>query len=237
MIKIEAHFHKNVEMLFIAEGELSLAVNGKKMTLHAGEGVFIRPYEVHAFGREKVKAWTIVLSDSYLDDYRETYCKGGEDYFPSKYLCDAKANREITALLRQWLDRGKFSCMEIRGWINVVLSRIASYYPPERYDREKSDTFVVKALSYIEEHFKEDIDLDALASEIGYTRNYCSALFKRYVGETFNDYLNAVRARAALALIKEGKTVDYSIDEAGFTTPRHLLPRLPQARKGIKFLF
>lgn len=217
-IKIEAHFHKNVELLFLTDGELTLWINGKKMILHKGEGVFVRPYEVHAYGSEPVKAWTLVLSDSFLDDYRETYCSGGEDHFPHWYLSDKKANGEVMELLRQWLERGRISRMEIRGWINVVLSRIAGYYKPERYDRAKSDTFAVNALSYIEQHFKENIGLDELANEIGYSRNYCSALFKRYVGETFNDYLNAVRARAALSLIRDGKTVNYAIDETGFSS-------------------
>lgn len=55
----------------------------------------------------------------------------------------------------------------------------------------------MKVLRCINEHFTEDISLASVAQEIGYTKEYCSKIFRDIVGVRFRDYLNLLRLRKA----------------------------------------
>lgn len=218
-IYITAHYHKNVEMIFLEEGEFSALIDGKKYCVKAGEGVFVRPYAIHAYSHtpDAVKAWVLVLSDRYLREYRSEYCKDCEQY-PVEHLSDRVANRAITDLLSAWdCNRGE-QILGICGWVDMLFSRLLERYPLVRVTDRKSDQFPREALLWIDEHSAEDITLEKLAQALGYSRNYCSMLFNKCVGEGFSSYLNRIRAEKAAKLIEAGITADYAMRKVGFSS-------------------
>jgi len=56
-------------------------------------------------------------------------------------------------------------------------------------------------LTYIDQHYMEDLHLEDMASRIGFSKFHFSRLFKQYTNDTFNDYLNRRRIRAAEELL------------------------------------
>ncbi len=217
-ISIGAHFHKNVEMLFITKGCQTVFVNGKTFTVEEGEGLFVHPYEIHSYAKNDIEAWVVVASERYLKDYRELYCKNGKEFYPPEHLKNKAANASVTELLGFWYQRRHTGRLEIQGWIDLLFSRITQIYPTEEYTRGKGDAFALNALSYIDAHYDEEITLGTLASEMGYSRNYCSMLFNKFIGESFSDYLNRVRLSHAEVLIEEGNTVDFALRKTGFSS-------------------
>ncbi|WP_157213475.1 helix-turn-helix domain-containing protein [Paenibacillus senegalensis] len=76
---------------------------------------------------------------------------------------------------------------------------------------EQNDT-TDGAMSYLEEHYAEDISLDIVASHLGITGAYLSALMKEKTGVNFSDHLNNIRIRKAKELLD---STDLSIQEIG----------------------
>lgn len=70
-------------------------------------------------------------------------------------------------------------------------------------EEEGESSYVGQALRYIEEHYAEDISLDAVAEQIGISPYYLSRLFRAERGESFVEYLTAVRMKTAVRLAKE----------------------------------
>ena len=68
-------------------------------------------------------------------------------------------------------------------------------------------------VEYIHEHFAEDITLSDLAEKVFISRNYLSHIFKKAIGESFNNYLTKVRMEKAKRMILEGKYLIYEIAE------------------------
>ena len=62
-------------------------------------------------------------------------------------------------------------------------------------------THVQKTLSYVAKHFKEDITLLSLSKMLNITPNYLGAEISRYIGMTFNDYLNNLRLKYSCDLL------------------------------------
>lgn len=76
---------------------------------------------------------------------------------------------------------------------------------------------IVQALSFIAEHYTEEISLKTLADHVHLSSNYFSNLFKKEVGQRFVDYINSLRIEQAkkLLLTSSKRTLEIS-EETGF---------------------
>ncbi len=61
--------------------------------------------------------------------------------------------------------------------------------------------YITKALNYINENFKENIQLKDVAEDLHLSPNYLCTLFSQMIGTTFNNYLNNTRINYAKHLL------------------------------------
>ena len=66
----------------------------------------------------------------------------------------------------------------------------------------KYSAAIVGALAYIDQHYPEELTLNAVADHVFLNREYLSRRFKQEVGVTFSEYLAAVRLRRAKELLE-----------------------------------
>lgn len=70
-----------------------------------------------------------------------------------------------------------------------------------------------KAISYINDHYSEPIDLNMVAEHIHLSMYYVSRLFKKETGRSVIDYLNEIRVENAKIMLKETDLKLYEIAE------------------------
>jgi AraC-like DNA-binding protein len=75
-------------------------------------------------------------------------------------------------------------------------------FPDIKIEKQKDyiDRFY-KVFDYINEHYSEDISLDAIAEVAGFSKFHFSRLFKQFTEQSFYDYLNHKRIKEAEALL------------------------------------
>ena len=80
-----------------------------------------------------------------------------------------------------------------------------------------------RAKTYIEAHYADSgLTLDQVASEMGISPNYFSALFKQNAGSSFINYLTSVRISHAKEYLKSGKYKTYEIAlRCGYENPTY----------------
>lgn len=79
----------------------------------------------------------------------------------------------------------------------------------------------LKAKSYIEKHYAENLTLNVLAEEIHMNPYYFSAFFKKNAGINFKDYVCRIRLEHAIPLLVSSDKKTYEIAvEVGFTDAR-----------------
>lgn len=84
------------------------------------------------------------------------------------------------------------------------------------YERAQNGVQIAK---YIDEEYGKPLTLSALASRFGYSPNYFSWLFKRHFQTSFPQYLNGIRVRKSLPLLRTKKV--YAVCyECGFNSPQ-----------------
>ncbi|AUS98487.1 hypothetical protein CDQ84_09605 [Clostridium thermosuccinogenes] len=81
------------------------------------------------------------------------------------------------------------------------------------YGNNKYKKIMQTCMEHINEHYTEDISLEALSEKFGFNVNYFSGLFKKYTNMTFSEYLLNVRMRHAQELLKKNTFRIYEISE------------------------
>lgn len=100
--------------------------------------------------------------------------------------------------------------------------------------QDKSNSSLAeKMLSYVHEHYRNEISLYDLADYLNLSRNYVSTLFKNAVGRNFKDYVGEYRFRQACALIQDNPDLKLKevADQVGCNT--EILTRLFTRHAGM----
>jgi AraC-like DNA-binding protein len=90
---------------------------------------------------------------------------------------------------------------------------------------------IVLAKLFIDEHFADNIDLDAIAGEAAFSKFHFIRLFKMAYGKTPHQYLTLVRIeKAKLLLQSESSVTDvcFSVGFDGISSFTHLFKRFTQ---------
>lgn len=87
-------------------------------------------------------------------------------------------------------------------------------------DTYKQDTAISKVLSFIEENYHMDINIDILCNYVNYSRSYLSRLFKKEVNMTIPEYANTIRIQhARILLIETSMSMREVASSVGFSDP------------------
>ncbi|MCR4999235.1 MAG: response regulator [Lachnospiraceae bacterium] len=109
---------------------------------------------------------------------------------------------------------------ELRDWFFEQIRKICDEIQTTK--EETSDSVVSRSLTYIKEHFSEEITLDDVARQVDISPYYFSKLFKQEVGENFIEYLTQTRIAKAKEYLVNPK---YSIKEicglCGYSDPNY----------------
>ena len=180
------------EILVIPPGmihELTAPDNGKRLIFLFDISLFAR---LKSFsGIQSLFVHPIYISRStYPSIYEEMYSllmKMQLEYFQTNEY----AELTIYSLLMQFFANLGYHHIHVQDLFpNVRPSKQKEYI-------RKFNTL----LNYIEEHFKEELDLDALAESIGFSKYHFLRLFKQYTGTTLGEYMAVYRLKAAEKLL------------------------------------
>ena len=208
------HCHEGFELLIVIKGEVECVLNGEKKILHGGDIVFLDSYDIHSFVFKECERYSLVFSRDYsrmLIDDKMT--------LPNYPRCDEKSFLEIAAVLEKYYSEYGAQIpngLLVEGLVSYVLGKI-EYQSGKVARRERSCELMVTVLEYIKKNSETELTLTDVAAKFGYTPNYFSTIFNRFVGMNFNDYLNYVRyTRAAEIILLQGCTATEIAMKCGF---------------------
>jgi len=190
-----AHFHDSFEFLYCYEGKLKLSVDKDEFYLEAGEAALILPNQIHLY--ETVghsKSYLCIFSTNYLDAFYPSAAKecAQNPVFSINdrlYLLDDIQHSEDSYLIRS------------------AFYYIASLYSklPKVPREKKFTTLIGQVLSYVEEHYEENISLEDFSRRVGYDYHYLSNVVNDGLKENFRSYLNRYRVQKAIELLQRGE--------------------------------
>lgn len=173
---------ENYSYPLAAENSLIQAVlRGNPESLKLFDRIISQNEKIMASAPQTQRRFVLMLTGTLHRILREFYME-----IPLKYdlheLDEEWQNPEIFARIRQ----------DISDILNFVASK----------EKQEDDDLAKTLLTYIEEHYHEDIMLVDLAEKINASEKYCSMLFKQSVGENFKTYLNNFRIERAKEILR-----------------------------------
>lgn len=221
----EPHFHQELEILYLMEGTLTVTQDGRETTLHKDDVLVINCNHTHALhGQDALTLLRVQVSYTLLEEI----APGGEVLFFCNSAADAyHPYGEVRRIMRQLLlsyvgARRKTPALRY-SYIYALLDLLVEHFrrapEPVADDRPPQDEERLQAIiSYVNQNFRDQINLGKLAEQMYLSTSSLSRLFKRSMGCYFGDFVNHVRLNHAVQeLVDTDKTVTRIAADCGFT--------------------
>lgn len=212
---LEAHFHSRVEIIIAERGELPVTVNGEKHVLRGGEAFFCDGFSVHSYGKatSDFTAYAILCDKSF---FAEPAARLEGKTFPVFF---GFKNFPLLETLYENYLASEDKALTLFGACSLLAAEFLKTAKPVACRTERGETLVCGILEYIDGHLEEKISLPVLAEEFGYSKEYISRTFSKYVG-AMPRYINRLRVQKARRMLAEGgRTVIETAFLCGFESP------------------
>jgi AraC-like DNA-binding protein len=185
----------------IERGSGTIERNGVVTRLSAGEAFLIYPDETTTYQADEKDPW-VYCWISFSGDFAAELIKRTTDQ-----LCMPYQKSGLLAL-RSALNSEKGGTLDCLRTLLDVLNSIKDE------PHVKTDDAITTALAYLENNYFRPIDVQALASQLGYSRAYFTTLFTKRTGETPYGYLTKTRIEKAKAYLSNDQR---SIEEIAYS--------------------
>lgn len=231
------HTHNAFEVLLCLSGDAVTSVKGKKFKLKSGDIALISPYQVHDILSES-RAGARFLIVQVSRNFLQEYLTGLKTTVFSDTLVTAVLEKEKADELRKDLlslaieyfslsneDGGIIVIYKVVGIIAFFLSNLGytRYTEQEYIEHTKIIGRITRIAEYIDKNYQYKVTLEDIAAEEDLSANYVSQFFTKYIGVTFQKYLNNVRLEAALRLLTDDSlTVSEVSNYSGFADAKYM---------------
>ena len=212
------HWHKEIELICIIDGKAKIEKNSESFILAKGDVFLLNSGEIHKLSADCDNAKILILQLSY--DFVKQF-----DSQLDAHNFVINRGSQAEQLLKQYLHElsdVSLSAFQQYAVMMNILHVLFTYCQRERqislYGNCKVNFRNAKlAMEYIEEHYREDINLNVMANIVGLNPVYFSKYFKDSTGQGFNAYLGSVRLKHAIDdLLNHGLTIADAASCNGF---------------------
>lgn len=215
-IYYSAHFHPNVEFIYVLEGTLKIYDEEKSFTLFSGEGALILPNHIHSFQKDNnSKCLVCSFSTEYVPSFYSTIKNKTAENI--KFCPD---NSVMDFLMHEFKKTDILSVFEIKA---IAYTICMSFLNCVTLKETNGNSDIMHAiLVYLTENFNKNITLKEMAVHLGYEEHYLSRRFHKNFPFNFKDYVNQLRVNQAKILLEqtEQSVTDIAYN-CGFTSVRN----------------
>ena len=241
-ILVYPHWHKEIEIIYVKEGNVNIGVNDVPIQLKRNDIYFINGGDVHYFLASPESERIVIQFDlSFFQDISslEKMSKEMRNLFSSIVQASSLWSQEVADQMRQLLmtvheennerksgyryviKAKMFEMLAIlsrevpqnENWNDQVREEISSTKQMENLER------LDKIFMYIEAHYQDTITLNDISAYMGFSSFYFTKFFKKNTGTTFIQFLTEYRLnKAKWILLNEDATVTEVAERTGFSS-------------------
>ncbi len=215
-----AHFHSSFEFIYQRSGTTYALLDGQPYTLCAGDLLMISGSVVHASTSGPGSSIYVLIVPLPAVPYLQSALSGKA--FDSPILHSCLITAEIVHCIEAMLPyrdhcKIKNSCYTydsyiesalIKGYAYTFMSLLIHEVGLHDLQSSRSTMLVQEILVYLQNNYKEQISLDSLCLQFGYSRSRFSHIFNSYFGCSLNRYLNILRCQQ----IEDELETDHKLD-------------------------
>ncbi|HHW45997.1 MAG TPA: AraC family transcriptional regulator [Clostridiales bacterium] len=201
--RCDPHFHSNIEIVYMLEGEMEVTINNHTAVLRPGWVSIANSYDIHTYKTPHYSKARILIVPTDIVKSFNNLTKTVN--FASPFMENCECSRDIdSATLRLTEFNNTRNSLVAKGLIYFVLGILIEKIGLKNRDEgSQSDTLMKNILIYLENNYLNRLTREDLAKHFGYSQNYLSRLFNSKLGCGMNQYINVLRARHAASLIHD----------------------------------
>ncbi len=216
------HRHTFFEFHYVIQGQVYTTLEGKDDLIHDGNYYVIPPGMPHAHHQEKETSHLgVAIRWEFINETIET--KELEQSLIDVSAQVMSDDKKIWVLFQRLVEaNGELEQQLILMEVICALARHEQRQEPydlRRQKKRQQNQVVQQAIRFIEENYTENILVSDVANSVYISYSQISRLFKKYVGMSVNQFINAYRMDKAKVLLK---TTDHEIrwiaEKTGFNS-------------------
>lgn len=212
-ISFLSHWHKEIELIYVSAGSCRINVGDQSFLAKGGDLVICDSGSIHYSDsyEEKNTLHFLIFDPGIISTVYEF----------SRFTCPHVTRTQLeeyglAVMLEELFKTVERELTERESYYqDIVKARLREfwYLLKRRLPRESSQTASYhkrtaqlydfqKLLSYMEEHYNENITLEYAAEQMNFSPSHFSKIFKRLTGINFVNYVNMLRVEKAMELLQ-----------------------------------
>ena len=213
----ELHFHSNVELLLVIEGEVDAWVNDRHKVLRGGDMLVALSYDAHCFHSvTEGNLISLIIPTSMCPEFVAAV---SDKQVVSPFVRDDALFETVCSCYSKL--KAATNDLTVKGYLQVILGSLMEHVELKQQQETMEVRLFADILLYISQNFEEDISLASVAAAVGYNSSYLSRAFRKSFRMGVSEYITLVRLRKAVLLMREnGRGVTECAFESGFHSIR-----------------
>ncbi|MCI8852225.1 MAG: AraC family transcriptional regulator [Lachnospiraceae bacterium] len=231
-ISFLAHWHKEIELIYIRSGQCRLTVSDQTFLARAGDCMICESGSIHysdSFDLDNSLDFIIfdtsILSSMFQNPHFSRPLITREEL--DRYGLTRELAQLISLVSRELAEKQAYYQEVVEASLCRFWNLLKRHHPrsteysPAENRREHMLMELQELLNYIDSHYTNNISLEYAAARMNFSPSYFSRVFKNLMGINFVTYLNLVRVEQAARRLREsnGRVTDVALD-CGFNNIR-----------------
>ncbi|MBQ9964301.1 MAG: helix-turn-helix transcriptional regulator [Clostridia bacterium] len=212
------HFHSQIELYFVDDGEMEVVVGNQQRVLTKGQMSVAFSFDAHAYKTPvQSKSSVLIIPPHLCEEYVKVM---RHKRIANPFITDEETVKRIRAYYDEIL-KGTPNEITLLGYLYVILGIVMEHVGSQVSESEVEPELSARLLWYMNDHYQKDVTLPSLATVFGYSQSYLSRYFKSCFHIGINHYLTMLRLKNAILLMREEKhSITYCALESGFNSLR-----------------
>lgn len=225
-VQMKQHFHPEIEVLFVIEGEMKVTIQDSVSRLGKEDVVLVNSGIMHKLESTEDTIICVVkfpypLVAEVLENRNSIFiCNSAAD-IQNSYMEIRKIFHEL--IFEYIHHTHKTECMRVSLLFGLLDCIIEKYQMPDyvaAMKENEDDVRLQQIFQYVNRNYQQGISLSELAGQLFVSTSTLSRFFKRQTGIYFADYVNQLKCRyAAHDLLYTDKGVTKLALDCGFSNP------------------
>lgn len=230
------HWHPEIELTWIMSGQIEYLVNDKKYLLKEGDGLFCNSNSLHSEymkDGQDCNYLSLTFHPRFIYGYENSllqtkyvdFITSNESWHSLGLESETDWHRDIIGQIRKIYHMSQTPPPDYELRVHLILAEIwqklYSYYnslPASEHHPQKHLARLKDILSFIQEHYAQELSLDEIAEHVNICKSECCRFFKKYMKMTIFDYILFLRVQNSLPLLREGESITKIASMTGFST-------------------
>lgn len=196
------HFHRNLEIYGVVDGEVTVSIAGDKQVLTNGQIAVVNCMEAHAYDIvDTAEIFYFHIGTVYLSLFISQY----KNKVLPHWLLDTEFNKELYTDIEKLFHRTEnVSELKKHGIATYLLAKIVDRYGVIDGENDASShEFIEKVIQYIYEHYTEELTLASLSREFSMDPKWLSKKLFGCLGTDLRVFINDIRSQKAIQLLND----------------------------------